>query len=105
MPKDFILADGRQYILDRNHIPCSLLNLKRILCREVLQFSIHPFIEIPPAPAITYVAIGTSLWLLDVARQHPDAKLHGLDANRTQAPHPAWLLSIEMVIENGGRYL
>ncbi|KAF2114305.1 UMTA methyltransferase family protein [Lophiotrema nucula] len=89
--KDFTQADGHGYILDRNHIAACRLNLQHYLWREALEFTVNPTVHIPKEAVVADVACGTGLWLLDVAKAHPDTQLHGFDLDLAQAPHAAWL--------------
>ena len=91
---DFNLANGHGYMLDRSHAAASRLNLQFFLWKDSLQFNIHPSIPIPSHDAhIVDVAAGTAIWLIDVARDLPTARLDGLDISLIQAPHQLWLPS------------
>lgn len=37
------------------------------------------------------VDVSSSIWLLDLARDHPKATLEGFDISSAQYPHPGWL--------------
>ncbi|KUJ18659.1 uncharacterized protein LY89DRAFT_683569 [Mollisia scopiformis] len=92
---DWSLADGQGYILDRDrsrsHIAACRLNLQHYLWKEALKFNIHPSILLPKNNTIADVATGTAMWPIDVARQFPDAQIHGFDNDIRQAPHRDWL--------------
>lgn len=79
------------YSLGRCHLAACRLNLQHYLWRETLGFSVHAAIKLPPNPVIADIACGTGLWLIDVSREVPDAQLHGIDMDLTQAPHQGWL--------------
>ncbi|KAJ8065346.1 hypothetical protein OCU04_006034 [Sclerotinia nivalis] len=88
---DWSLTDGHGYVFNRSHIAACRLNLQYYLWKEALQFVIHPSIQLSPNAVIADVATGTGAWLLDVARDFPQAQLHGLDNDISQAPHTNWL--------------
>ena len=41
---------------------------------------------LPPAVDLSF-----SAWLVDIAREHPGAKVHGFDISPAQYPHSGWL--------------
>lgn len=88
---DFNLADGRGYMLGRNYAAASRLNFQHYLWKESLHFNLHPSIPIPEEAQIADVATGTAIWLIDVAREYPTARLDGFDVNTSQAPPEQWL--------------
>ncbi|APA10311.1 hypothetical protein SS1G_07231 [Sclerotinia sclerotiorum 1980 UF-70] len=91
---DWSLADGHGYVLgDRSHIAACRLNLQYYLWKEALQFVVHPSIQLSNESVVADVATGTGAWLLDVARDFPQAQLHGFDNDVRQAPHKSWLPS------------
>lgn len=92
-PVSFSLADGHGYVMDKSHMEACRLNLQHMLFREVFQFNIHPNAR-PSAGhpvRIVDVAAGTCLWLLDTAREIPEAQLDGTDNDLSKAPHDSWL--------------
>jgi hypothetical protein len=89
----FKQADGHGYMLGRSYIAACRLNLQHYLWREALNFNIHPSVQLPKDPVIAEIAVGTGIWLIDVAREHPTAQLDGFDIDLSQAPHPHWLPS------------
>lgn len=90
---DFRMADEYGYILSRGHLATARLNLQHFLWQRILKFSIHPSVKLPVNPHIADIATGTALWALDVAHEHPTAKLDCSDLDTTQAPAPGWLPS------------
>ncbi|PWY96694.1 UMTA methyltransferase family protein [Aspergillus sclerotioniger CBS 115572] len=88
----FHLASSESYALQHNHLAACRLNLQHYLWREVFRFNIHPSIPTTTTPlAIADIACGTSLWLIDTARDLPHAHLDGYDIDLTQSPPPQWL--------------
>jgi SAM-dependent methyltransferase len=90
---DWSSADGQDYVLDRSHIAACRLNLQYYLWKESLQFNVHPSIQLSKESVIADVATGTGAWLLDVARDFPQAQLDGFDNDLRQLPHKDWLPS------------
>ena len=90
---DFHLADGRDYMLGRSYAAASRLNFQHYLWKETLHFNLHPSISIPQEASVADVATGTAIWLIDVAREYPTARLHGFDIDTSQAPPKQWLPS------------
>ncbi|KAM3070445.1 hypothetical protein ACMFMG_010269 [Clarireedia jacksonii] len=94
---DWSLSSGHGYILQRtqSHLFSCHLNLQHYLWKDTLRFSIYPAVapHLPPEPLIADIAMGTAAWLLDVARELPNAQLHGFDIDIDQAPHKGWLPS------------
>ncbi|KAF3806819.1 hypothetical protein GCG54_00007068 [Colletotrichum gloeosporioides] len=92
---DWTLTNGHGYILnrDRSHSAAARLNLQFYLWRSALNFNIHPSIKssLPNTAAIADVASGSAIWLIDVARELPEARLDGFDYDLRQSPHPQWL--------------
>ncbi|KAK3291709.1 S-adenosyl-L-methionine-dependent methyltransferase [Chaetomium fimeti] len=92
---DWSLTNGHGYILarDRSHAAASRLNLQFYLWKDALKFNIHPSISaaLPKTAVIADVAAGTGIWLIDTARQLPEAQLDGLDYNLLQSPPQKWL--------------
>ncbi|PQE03071.1 UMTA methyltransferase family protein [Rutstroemia sp. NJR-2017a BVV2] len=92
---DWSLSSGHGYILQRtnSHLSSCRLNLQHYLWKDTLKFSICPSValNLPPKPLIADIATGTGAWLLDVARDLPNAQLHGFDNDLDQAPHKSWL--------------
>ena len=78
-------------MLGRSYAAASRLNLQHFLWKESLHFNLHPSIPIPEAAFIAEVAAGTKLLLIDVAREHPNARLDGFDIDISQAPPREWL--------------
>ncbi|MCJ1236445.1 hypothetical protein MMC14_004426 [Varicellaria rhodocarpa] len=90
---DFSAADGLGYLMDRSYLAACRLNYQHYLWKDSLKFIIHPTIPVPPKPIIADIAAGTAMWLIDIARELPEAQLEGFDIDLTQAPHPQWLPS------------
>ncbi|KAK5994070.1 N-methyltransferase tcpN-like protein [Cladobotryum mycophilum] len=92
---DWGLTNGKGYILnrDRGHAAACRLNLQFYLWKDALKFNIHPSIlpTLPVQASIVDVAAGSGIWLVDVSRQLPDARLDGLDYDLRQAPHANFL--------------
>ena len=94
---DWSLTDGYGYILDRDrtHAAASRLNLQFYLWRDALKFNIHPSIlpSLSKNAVIADVACGSGMWLIDVSRQLPEARIDGFDLVLRQVPHEKWLPS------------
>lgn len=89
---DFHMADGRGYMLNRNHAASARLNFQHYLWKASLKFNIHPSIPKPGQEAhIADVATGTAIWLAEAAHELPNAQLDGFDIDLTQAPPKEWL--------------
>lgn len=92
---DWSLTNGHGYILnrDRSHAAASRLNLQFYLWKDALKYNMHPSISasLPQTAVIADVAAGTGIWLIDTARELPEAQFEGLDYNLVQAPPPKWL--------------
>lgn len=84
-------SEGMGYSLGGSHRAACRLHLQHFLWRESLGYDLHPAVKLPDSPAIADVACGTALWLADVARDMPDATLHGLDVDLAQTPDKHWL--------------
>ena len=87
----FELADGHGYMMNRSHAAACRLNLQFYLWKDTLKFNIHPSVQVQENSTIADVGTGTAIWLIDMARELPNAQLHGFDIDLTQAPHPQWL--------------
>lgn len=89
------LTNGHGYILnrDRSHAAAARLNLQFYLWKDALNFNIHPSIQplLSSTAAIADVASGSAMWLIDVARELPEARLDGFDYDLRQSPHQKWL--------------
>lgn len=91
---NFHLADGRGYMLDSSYAAASRLNFQFYLWKDSLQFNIHPSIPIADSTShVADVAMGTAIWLMDVARDLPTTQLDGFDISLAQAPLKHWLPS------------
>lgn len=90
---DFNLADGHDYMLGRSYAAALRLNFQHYLWKESLHFCLHPSISVPVEARIADVATGTAIWLTDVARRYPTARLDGFDIDTSQAPPKQWLPS------------
>ena len=88
---DFNIADGRGYMLERNHAAAARLNLQFYLWKESLHFNLHPSVSVPNEARIADVATGSAMWLIDLARELPSARLDGFDIKLDQAPPSEWL--------------
>jgi len=69
------------------------LNLQFYLWKDAIKFNIHPSIPVQKCGIIADVATGTGMWLIDVARELPTAKIEGFDIDLSQAPPQKWLPS------------
>ena len=87
---DFSLADGHGYMLDRSHAAACRLNLQFYLWKDALKSNIHPSIPVSSKIVIVDVAIGTGMWLIDVARELPITQIDGFDIDLRQAPPQQW---------------
>ena len=83
---DFSLADGHGYVLDRSHAAACRLNLQFYLWKDALKSNVHTSIPSSSNSVIVDVAIGTGMWLMDVARELPIAQIDGFDIDLRQAP-------------------
>ncbi|MDI1490453.1 MAG: hypothetical protein OHK93_001656 [Ramalina farinacea] len=59
--------------------------------RRQLGYLLNPAIPMNDDCVVADVASGTSIWLLDLARDHPKATLEGFDISSAQYPHPRLL--------------
>ena len=87
----FELAEGYGYVMDRSHAAACRLNLQFYLWKDALRFNIHPSVPVQERSSIADVGTGTAIWMIDVARQLPEAQIVGFDVDLTQAPHSQWL--------------
>lgn len=87
----------KAYLLKRDYMGSSRLNLQYYLWKESLGFNIHPNIPVAsldPTARIADVATGTGIWLMESRSLFPPtAKLDALDVDLSCAPHPKWLPS------------
>ncbi|PWY75248.1 S-adenosyl-L-methionine-dependent methyltransferase [Aspergillus sclerotioniger CBS 115572] len=91
---DFHIADSLGYSLDHGSAAAFRLNGLFYFWKETFGFNIHPTIAKAlqsPSPRIADVATGTAIWLLDLARELPNATLDGLDMTLEKAPAAEWL--------------
>ncbi|PYI04641.1 S-adenosyl-L-methionine-dependent methyltransferase [Aspergillus sclerotiicarbonarius CBS 121057] len=91
---DFHLADRLGYSLGHGSAAAFRLNGMFYFWKETFGFNIHPTIAKAlqtPNPRIADVATGTAIWLLDLARELPNAILDGLDMTLEKAPAAEWL--------------
>lgn len=79
------------YILNRDFFATTRLNCQHWVWHQELGYNIHPSITVPFHGRIADVATGTGAWLLEVARERPDAQCDGFDINLEQAPPTVWL--------------
>ena len=88
-------AEKDGYMLSRDYVPSSRLNLQIYLWKDSLQFNLHPSIPVSndSSTRIADVGTGTALWLIDVAHENPKARCDGLDIEISQSPPSAWLPS------------
>ncbi|KAF2235508.1 hypothetical protein EV356DRAFT_120428 [Viridothelium virens] len=78
-----------KYVLRRDYAASSRLNLQFFLWKDLLRFNLHPDIAktLNPHARIADVATGTSIWLVDLARELPlTTELYGFDVDLTQSP-------------------
>ncbi|KAF7937227.1 uncharacterized protein EAE98_001541 [Botrytis deweyae] len=90
---DWSLADGHGYVFERSHIAACRLNLQYYLWKEALNFVVHHSVQLSNESVIADIATGTGAWLLDVARDFPQAQIEGFDNDVRQAPHESLLPS------------
>ncbi|OOG00303.1 hypothetical protein ASPCADRAFT_38739 [Aspergillus carbonarius ITEM 5010] len=91
---DFHVADSLGYSLDHGSAAAFRLNGYFYLWKETFGFNLHPTIAKAlqtPSPRIADVATGTAIWLLDLAKELPNATLDGLDMTLEKAPAAEWL--------------
>lgn len=81
------------YILNRDIFATIRLNCQHWIWHQELGYNIHPSIKVPSHGRIADLATGTGAWLLEVARERPDAQCDGFDINLDQAPPQIWLPS------------
>ncbi|GIJ88134.1 hypothetical protein Asppvi_007051 [Aspergillus pseudoviridinutans] len=80
------------YRLNRNVAASTRLSLQHYIWKENMGYLLHPSIAVSrPDLAIADVGAGTGIWLLDLLRQLPNAKLHGFDISSEQYPAPGFL--------------
>ncbi|GFF44508.1 hypothetical protein IFM58399_07313 [Aspergillus lentulus] len=80
------------YRLNRNVAASTRLSLQHYIWKENMGYLLHPCIDVSrPDLAIADVGTGTGIWILDLLRQLPNAKLHGFDISSEQYPAPGFL--------------
>ncbi|PKX88641.1 class I SAM-dependent methyltransferase [Aspergillus novofumigatus IBT 16806] len=80
------------YRLNRNVAASTRLSLQHYIWKENMGYLLHPSIDVSrPDLAIADVGTGTGIWILDLLRQLPNAKLHGFDISSEQYPAPGFL--------------
>ncbi|EAW21020.1 class I SAM-dependent methyltransferase [Aspergillus fischeri NRRL 181] len=80
------------YRLNRNIAASTRLSLQHYIWKENMGYLLHPSIDVSrPDLAIADVGTGTGIWILDLLRQLPNAKLHGFDISSEQYPAPGFL--------------
>ena len=79
------------YILNRDFFATTRLNCQHWVWHQELGYNLHPTVTVPLHGRIADVATGTGAWLLEVAREKPDAQCDGFDINTDQAPPAVWL--------------
>ncbi|TGO59554.1 hypothetical protein BCON_0043g00120 [Botryotinia convoluta] len=86
---------GEGYLLSRDYIDCTRLNLQHHLWTQMFGYLLHPNILPNTPPEILKIAdigTGTGVWLTDLASQLPDStQLDGFDVDTSQAPPKEWL--------------
>lgn len=91
---DYRVTDDVGYGLGSETAAAFRLNGIFHFWKEHLGFNIHPTIRESlqtPNPRIADVATGTAIWLIDLAKELPDATLDGLDLTLDMAPPVEWL--------------
>ncbi|KAL8718172.1 MAG: hypothetical protein Q9225_004667 [Loekoesia sp. 1 TL-2023] len=81
------------YGLSRDIAAGARLDLQHYCFKELLGFNVSPQIPIPPDNvdlAIADIGTGTGIWLTDLARELPNARLDGFDSSIDQFPPKAW---------------
>ncbi|PLB50769.1 S-adenosyl-L-methionine-dependent methyltransferase [Aspergillus steynii IBT 23096] len=83
------------YVLSRDYIDVSRLNLQHRLWTQMFGYLLHPDIDTSkPDLKIADVGTGTGAWLSDLAPHLPStAQLDGYDLDISQAPPAEWLPS------------
>ncbi|KAL8992606.1 MAG: hypothetical protein Q9169_006971 [Polycauliona sp. 2 TL-2023] len=79
------------YPLQRDTFSSIRLYLQHWLRNRELEYFLHPTIPIAEGTLIADVACGNCAWIIDVARTHPEAQIHGFDISAAQHPHQNWL--------------
>ena len=79
------------YLLNRDSFATTRLNCQHWVWHQELGYNLHPSIKVPLHARIADVATGTGAWLLEVAREKPDAQCDGFDIGLEQAPPATWL--------------
>lgn len=87
------MVDG--YCLGRTFSASSRLNLQHYLWKDAVGYNIHPDIPVQDHNdfRIADIGTGTGIWLIDVNRQLPSARLDGFDISPDQYPPKEWLPS------------
>ncbi|KAF2440274.1 S-adenosyl-L-methionine-dependent methyltransferase [Karstenula rhodostoma CBS 690.94] len=81
-----------EYVLKRDYLGSSRLNLSFFLWKDLLRFNLHPDISegLGPNARIADVATGTGIWMLDLSREVPSTTtIHGFDIDLSQCPPPS----------------
>ena len=81
------------YVLGRDYTAATRLNCQHYVWKQLLQYNLHPDIPSPSSigARIADVATGTGAWLLEVAREFPQAQCDGFDISTIQCPPSEWL--------------
>ena len=80
------------YILKRDYTATIRLNTQHYIWNQQLGYNLHPEIPRPKnGSKIADVATGTGVWLLEAARDYPNAQCDGFDISLAQCPPQPWL--------------
>ncbi|KAL4867503.1 hypothetical protein BDV12DRAFT_171314 [Aspergillus spectabilis] len=103
------LLSQHGYPLSHQYRQANRMNLQHFLRQEHLQYTVHPAIlehfraqpkdvDADAAPLkVADIACGTASWLIDAARELPNASLEGLDISLELVPHHKWLENLNNV--------
>ncbi|PWY84799.1 S-adenosyl-L-methionine-dependent methyltransferase [Aspergillus heteromorphus CBS 117.55] len=81
------------YTLHRNYTSSARLNAQHLLWKEALGYNLHPCIDLPRDQPVRVADIGTGtgIWMMDVKRDYPAARIDGFDVSFAQCPPAEWL--------------
>ncbi|KAL9637969.1 MAG: hypothetical protein Q9204_001673 [Flavoplaca sp. TL-2023a] len=79
------------YPLQRHFFSSIRLYLQYWMWRRELGYLLHRSVIINEDTLVADIACGNCAWLVDLAREHPGAHIHGFDISSAQFPHQYWL--------------
>ncbi|MCJ1252157.1 hypothetical protein MMC30_009396 [Trapelia coarctata] len=86
-------AAGDDYLLSRDYVDCTRLNLQHYLWKQMFGYLLHPSIDTSSENLkVADIGTGTGVWLTDLLHHVAStAQLDGFDVDTSQAPPQEWL--------------